>query len=43
MDRFLALIVASTLVLVTAFALGTTPGKQGAPVDDAVLLSPLRK
>jgi len=42
-DRFLALIVGSLLVLVTAFALATTPGKPGALVDDAVLLRPLRK
>ena len=43
-DRFLALIVSSILVLVTAFALATTPDKPGAlPNDDAVLLTALRK
>ena len=42
-NHFLALIVCSTLVLVTAFALGTTPDEPGALPDKAVLLSALRK
>jgi hypothetical protein len=42
-DRFLALIVSSILVLVTAFALATTPARPGALPDDAVLLAALRR
>jgi hypothetical protein len=42
-DRFLALIVSSLLVLVTACAIATTPGRPGVLVHDAVLMSPLKK
>jgi hypothetical protein len=41
-DRFLALIVASILLLVTACTVATTPGKPGVLVDDAGTLA-LRK
>jgi hypothetical protein len=41
-DRFLALIVSSTLVLVTACAVATTPGRNSVVLDNAVTLA-LRK
>jgi hypothetical protein len=41
-DRFLALIVSSILVLVTACAIATTPGRQTVVLDTAATLA-LRK
>jgi hypothetical protein len=43
LDRFLALIVASVLVLVTACTLATAPDELTPLPDNAVLLSALRK
>jgi hypothetical protein len=42
-DRFLALIVSSTLVLVIALALATTPDRSGVLQDSAVLRIAMRK
>jgi hypothetical protein len=41
-DRFLALIVSSILVLVTACAVATTPGRQSVVLDTTATLA-LRK